>query len=326
MKQRHFAGVPIGDIGLGCWQIGGSWGEVAEDDAMAILRAAYAQGTTFFDTADVYGMGRSESLIGRWLREDRPEGVFVATKQGRFSPPGWPENFTLETMRAHVDASRERLGMETLDLVQLHCIPTDALRDGAVFDHLRILRSEGRIARFGASVESMDEALLCLEQDGISSLQILFNLFRPKPAKVLFDRAEKKGVALIARVPLASGLLAGRFGKDSTFAESDHRNFNRDGAAFHVGETFAGVPFAAGVELAEQLREFVPEGWSMAQMALRWILDHPAVSVVIPGASTVAQAERNAAISQLPALPADLHRRLTEWAIENAEPLVRGGY
>ena len=316
----------MGDVGLGCWQIGGSWGDVADDEALAILRSAYANGTTFFDTADVYGMGRSESLIGRWMREDSPEGIFVATKQGRFSPPGWPENFTIDAMRTHVDASRQRLGVDTLDLVQLHCIPTDALRDGAVFDHLRTLRSEGRIARFGASVESMDEALLCLEQEGLASLQILFNLFRPKPARVLFDAAQAIGVALIARVPLASGLLAGRFAPGTAFAETDHRNFNRDGAAFHVGETFAGVPFEEGVALAEQLRPFVPEGWTMAEMALRWILDHPAVTVVIPGASSQRQAVRNAGISALPHLPDQLHAQLTAWAVANAEPHVRGGY
>ena len=193
MTTRLFDGIPVGDMGLGCWQIGGSWGEVSDEDALSILRTAYQSGTTFFDTADVHGTGRSESLIGRWLREDKPDGVFVATKQGRFSPPGWPGNFTLETMREHVDASRARLDVDALDLVQLHCIPTDALREGAVFDHLRTLRAEGHIVRFGASVESMDEALMCLEQDGLASLQILFNLFRPKPAEVLFEKAAAKG-------------------------------------------------------------------------------------------------------------------------------------
>jgi aryl-alcohol dehydrogenase-like predicted oxidoreductase len=326
MTTRLFDGIPVGDMGLGCWQIGGSWGEVSDEDALSILRTAYQSGTTFFDTADVYGMGRSESLIGRWLREDKPDGVFVATKQGRFSPPGWPGNFTLETMREHVDASRARLGVDALDLVQLHCIPTDTLRDGAVFDHLRTLRAEGRIVRFGASVESMDEALMCLEQDGLASLQILFNLFRPKPAEVLFEKAAATGVAIIARVPLASGLLSGKFSESTVFGDDDHRNFNRDGAAFHVGETFAGVPFAAGVELAREVAAMVPSGWTLAQLAQRWILDHPAVTVVIPGASRPEQAAGNADISDLPRLDPELHARLTAWGKRRAEPLLRGGY
>jgi len=326
MQYRLFDGVPVGEVGLGCWQLGGDWGSVDDATARGILRAAHEAGTTFFDTADVYGAGRSETLIGQWLREDRPEGVFVATKQGRFSPPGWPENFTLETMRAQVDASRRRLGVEALDLVQLHCIPTEVLRAGEVFDHLRTLRSEGRIVRFGASVESMEEALLCLEQEGLVSLQILFNLFRPKPAEVLFPEARRRGVALIVRLPLASGLLAGTFGPGTVFAETDHRRYNRDGAAFHVGETFAGVPYESALELVEELRPLVPQGWSMAEMAQRWVLDFPEVAVSIPGASRPAQAIANARTSALPRLHPDLHERLAAFAVGRAEPLVRGRY
>lgn len=326
MHYRLFDGVPVGEVGLGCWQLGGDWGSVPDDAALAILRAAHEAGTTFFDTADVYGAGRSESLIGRWLREDKPQGVFIATKQGRFSPPGWPDNFTLEAIRTHVDASRARLGMETLDLVQLHCIPTDVLREGAVFEHLRTVRAEGRIRRFGASVESMEEALLCLEQDGLVSLQILFNLFRPKPAEVLFAEAARRGVALIVRLPLASGLLSGKFGPDTVFGEGDHRRYNRDGAAFHVGETFAGVPYEAALALVEELRPLVPRGWSMAEMAQRWVLDFPEVVVSIPGASRADQAVANARTSALPRLHPDLHERLAAFAVGKAEPLVRGRY
>ncbi|MFM7323195.1 MAG: aldo/keto reductase [Armatimonadota bacterium] len=326
MHYRLFDGIPVGEVGLGCWQLGGDWGAVSDDAALAILRAAHEAGTTFFDTADVYGAGRSESLIGRWLREDKPDGVFVATKQGRFSPPGWPGNFTLETLREQIDASRRRLGVEVLDLVQLHCIPTDVLRSGEVFDHLRTLRGEGRIRRFGASVESMEEALLCLEQPGLVSLQILFNLFRPKPAEVLFPEAARRGVALIVRLPLASGLLAGKFGPDTVFGEGDHRRYNRDGAAFHVGETFAGVPYEAALGLVEELRPLVPQGWSMAEMAQRWVLDFPEVVVSIPGASRPDQAVANARTSSLARLHPDLHERLAAFAVGKAEPLVRGQY
>lgn len=316
----------MGEIGLGCWQIGGGWGQVSDDDARAILRAAHESGVTFFDTADVYGMGRSERLVGAWMREERPDGVFVATKQGRFSPPGWPDNFTLPVMRAQIDASRERLGMEALDLVQLHCIPTEELRRGDVFEHLRTLRAEGRIRRFGVSVESMEEAAICLKQDGLTSLQIIFNCFRQKPIDTLFPAAAAKGVALIVRLPLASGLLSGRMRPDTVFPDDDHRHFNRDGAAFNVGETFAGLPYATGVALAAQLGEWVPEGMTLAEMAQRWILDFDAVTVVIPGASKPQQARDNARASALAPLSPVLHARLRAFAAARVEPHIRGPY
>jgi aryl-alcohol dehydrogenase-like predicted oxidoreductase len=327
MKRRTFdgTGFDAGEIGLGTWQIGGDWGEVPEEEALEILRTAVGEGTNFFDTADVYGAGRSETIIGRFLKECREE-VFVATKLGRFSDPGGPENFTPEAMTRHTEASLRRLGVEALDLTQLHCIPTEVLRQGDVFDTLRDLKRSGKIRHFGASVESMEEALICLGQEGLTSLQIIFNVFRQKPISTLFDRAKEGNVALIVRLPLASGLLAGKFTRETQFPPSDHRNYNADGQAFNVGETFAGLPFERGVELANSLKPLVPDGMTMAQMALRWCLDFDAVSVLIPGAKNPDQARANAAAARLPALPEDLHRRLRVLYESEVAPHIRGPY
>lgn len=328
MKKRLFngTGFAASEIGLGAWQIGGSWGEaIAEEEALATLRAAVESGVNFIDTADVYGDGRSETLIGRFLKEVS-QPLFVATKLGRGSDPGWPENFTLEVMRRHTEASLRRLGVEAVDLIQLHCIPTEEFRKGEVFDHLRTLQAEGKIRHWGASVESMEEAEICLAQEGLTSLQIIFNIFRQKPIHTIFDRVKAQNVGIIVRLPLASGLLSGKLSKGTQFAESDHRNFNRDGQFFNVGETFAGLPYETGVELAEQLKPLVPEGMTMAQMALRWILDHDAVSVVIPGARNPAQAQANAATSDLPPLSPELHERLEQIYREQVAERIRGPY
>ena len=327
MKGRLFnrTGEEVSEIGLGTWQLGGAdWGAVDEDQALETLRAAAAGGVTFFDTADVYGLGRSEELIGKFLRET-PGQFFVATKLGRFPEPGWPENFSLDAMRRHTEASLRRLGVEALDLTQLHCIPTDVLRDGEVFESLRALKREGKIKHFGVSVESNEEALICLGQEGLASLQIIFSIFRQKPIEC-FDEAVRRGVALIVRLPLASGLLSGKFTKETQFAATDHRNFNREGQAFNVGETFAGLPFEKGVELSDVLRGMVPEGMTMAQMALRWILDFDAVSVIIPGASNPRQARANVSVSDLPPLGAELHARLKRFYEEGVAAHIRGPY
>ena len=315
----------VSEVGLGTWQIGGSWGTVEDKTAMDILHTATEAGITFFDTADVYGDGRSEKFIGKFLKQ-HPGKVYVATKLGRGSDPGWPENFTVEGMTRHVEASLSRLGLEQLDLIQLHCIPLEVLSDGEVFDILRELKKQGKIADFGASVESVEEGLVCLKEEGIASLQVIFNIYRQKLITDLFGQAQQKGVSLIARVPLASGLLSGKMKKNTTFGETDHRNFNRDGAAFNVGETFAGLPFEKGVELTEELASFKPEGMTLAQMALRWILDHEAVSVVIPGASRPSQVVDNAAISSLPPLSAELHKKLETFYSEKVAHLIRGPY
>lgn len=329
MKHRNFgkANTSVSEVGLGTWQIGGSWGEVSEDESLSILRAAAEQGVTFFDTADVYGSGRSESLIGRFLRESsQPTDIFVATKLGRSSPPTGVAPYSLEALRAHTEASLQRLGVESLDLTQLHCIPTEELQKGEVFDSLRALQQEGKIKRFGASVESMDEALICLEQDGLDSLQIIFNIFRQKPIDTIFEVAQKKNVAVIVRLPLASGLLSGKFTKETHFEKEDHRNFNRDGQSFNVGETFAGLPFEKGVELADELKNKVPEGMTMAQMALRWILDFEAVTTIIPGASKRAQVSSNVSASDLSTLGDDLHAQLRDFYESQVKAHIRGPY
>lgn len=327
MQLRKFDHTPkqVSEIGLGCWQLGGDWGGVGEDEAQAIMCAAVEAGVTLFDTADVYGAGRSETLIGKFLKTSRAD-VFVATKLGRSSDPGWPENFTPQAMRAHTEASLRRLGVDALDLTQLHCIPTDELRRGDVFDTLRQLKAEGKVRSFGASVETMEEAQICLAEEGLASLQIIFNIFRQKPIAALFQEAQSRGVSLIVRLPLASGLLSGKMRKDTQFPPDDHRNYNRNGEAFNVGETFAGLPFEKGVELADALKPLVPNRMTMAQMALRWCLDFPAVTTVIPGAKNPDMAHANAAASALPPLSAELHQRLSEFYETQVASNIRGPY
>ena len=326
MRMRPFGGDPVsvGEVGLGCWQIGGDqWGDVSDADALATLGAAVDAGTTFLDTADVYGSGRSEELVGRFHRS-WPSPLFIATKLGRFGTPGWPANFTPAAVRAHTEASLKRLRTDSLDLTQLHCMPLEVLERGEMFEALRQLKEEGKIKRFGASVESVAEARACLAQDGLASLQVIFNIFRQTPALELFDEALAKGVAIIVRLPLASGLLAGKMSAASTFAPTDHRSMNRNGEKFNVGETFAGLTFEKGLELVETLRPLVPPGYSMAEFALRWILDHPAVTVIIPGARNAAQAQANAKPSGMRELPAELHAELREFFLKDVKGSVRG--
>lgn len=328
MKRREFglSGVRVSEIGLGTWQLGSAdWGEVDEQTALSTLQAAFDSGVTIFDTADVYGLGRSETIIGKFLKS-RPGELFIATKLGRFPQPGWPENFSLESFRAHTEGSLGRLGVESLDLQQLHCLPPEVMKRGEVFDWLRLLRQEGKIKNFGASVESMEEALLCLEQEGLCSLQIIFNIFRQKPIAELFEKAKSRGVALLVRLPLASGLLSGKFTRETTFNDRDHRNYNRDGRQFNVGETFAGLPFEKAVDLVEALKPVIPEGLTMAQMALRWTLDFEAVTTIIPGATNPAQATANSTASDLPPLNADLHERLRAFYEEEVTRHIRGPY
>jgi aryl-alcohol dehydrogenase-like predicted oxidoreductase len=326
MKVRSFGGTPVSEVGLGCWQIGGDqWGEVPEADALDVLRASVAAGVTFLDTADVYGLGRSEELIGRFLKEHRRDGLFIASKFGRFPRPGWPGNFAPATIREHIDDSLRRLGIERLDLTQLHCLPMEQLKRAEIWDTLRELQAQGKIARFGASVESVAEADVCLGQPGCASLQIIFNIFRQTPAvSGLLDRCRERGVAVIVRLPLASGLLGGRYTPATTFGPNDHRTVNRNGEKFNVGETFAGLVFEKGLELVERLKSLVPPGYTLPQLALRWCLDHPAVTTVIPGARNRAQAEANAAASDLPPLPADVHARLRDFFLQEVRPAVRG--
>ncbi|WP_426566827.1 aldo/keto reductase [Angustibacter sp. McL0619] len=294
-------GRQVSEVGLGCWQLGADWGQVSPEDAMDTLRAAADAGVTFLDTADVYGDGRSEQLVGRLLRERSDDGLFVATKMGRRADPHVPESFTGVNLRAWNDRSRRNLGMDTLDLVQLHCPPTAVLSDDRLFDELDAMVSEGRMQAYGVSVETVDEALTAIARPHVASIQIILNVFRRKPLEAVLPAAERAGVGIVARVPLASGLLSGAYDEHTTFAADDHRSYNRSGQAFDVGETFAGVPFEVGVAAAREVAALTPAGASTAQLALRWVLDQPGVSVVIPGARNRQQAQANAAAAELAA-------------------------
>ena len=325
MKLRKFGEIKVSEIGLGCWQLGGDWGDVDDYTAQKVLETAVENKITFYDTADVYGSGRSEELLYKYLKPIAPES-FIATKLGRFPEPGNSNNYTLESFRRFTENSLKRLGVDSLDLTQLHCIPTNLMESGNVFEWLRILKNEGKIKQFGASVESIYEAQICLKQDGLASLQIIFNLFRQKPITELFEQAKTKGVSLIVRLPLASGLLGGKLNSNILFPDNDHRLFNKDGQCFNVGETFAGIPFDIGLDLVEELKVFVPEGINLAQMALRWILDFDAVTVVIPGSKTPLQIPENVSVSNLSNLPKSLHEKLRDFYNQKVSQHIRGKY
>jgi aryl-alcohol dehydrogenase-like predicted oxidoreductase len=327
MQYRSFKGANISEVGLGTWQLGSAdWGVVNDEEAFTILQAFTKAGGNFIDTADVYGMGISERVIGRFKKTVN-EQLYVATKLGRRSDEGfgWPTNFTYDGMKRQVESSLQNLDVPQLFLEQLHCIPTAELRKGEVFNHLRQLQDQKYIAHWGVSVETSEEALICLEQEGIASLQIIFNLFRQHVADEVFAKAQEKGVALIVRVPLASGLLTGKYTENTRFAERDHRNFNANGDAFNAGETFSGIEFAKGIELSRDIAQLLPDE-KMAMWAIRWILDHPEVTTVIPGATRVEQVESNVAASSLPSLPPDTHRRLRNLYDEKIKTLIRGHY
>ncbi|MFI0941237.1 aldo/keto reductase [Streptomyces sp. NPDC021020] len=304
MEQRVLGrtGRPVSVVGLGTWQLGSDWGDVEEADALAVLDAAVESGVTFFDTADVYGDGRSEQLIGRYLKERPDAGIFVATKMGRRADQ-LPENYSLANFRAWNDRSRANLGVDTLDLVQLHCPPTAVYTSDALYDALDTLVEEQRVAAYAVSVETCDEALAAIARPGVASVQIIFNPFRLKPLEKVLPAAAAAGVGIIARVPLASGLLSGKYTRETVFAANDHRAYNRHGEAFDQGETFSGVDYGTGLEAAVEFAALAPEGATPAQTALRWIIQQPGVTSVIPGARNVEQARANAAAAELPALP-----------------------
>jgi aryl-alcohol dehydrogenase-like predicted oxidoreductase len=298
-------GRTVSAVGLGTWQLGADWGDVSEDDARAVLDASAAEGVTLFDTADVYGDGRSERIIGSWLAANPEAGVTVATKMGR-RVDQVPENYVLDNFRTWTDRSRRNLGQDTLDLVQLHCPPTAVFHDDAVYDALDTLVSEGAIAAYGVSVEETAQALAAIARPHVASVQIILNAFRLKPIDEVLPAAQEAGVGILARVPLASGLLSGRYDESTTFAENDHRSYNRHGEAFDQGETFSGVDFEQGVAAARRfsalVAEHAPEGTTPAQAAIAWVAQLPGVTTVIPGARSVAQAESNAAAGLLPPL------------------------
>ena len=314
LPDREFGrtGWKVAPIGFGSWAIGGSWGEVSEADAKHTLSAALDSGVTFIDTADVYGDGRSERIIRDVLASRSGERPIVATKAGRRIAPHVAEGYTLDAIEKSVDRSLRNLGVDCLDLLQLHCPPTEVFYRPNLFAELETLIEKGKLRFLGVSVEKVEEALKAIEYPNVSSVQIIYNIFRQRPEELFFEEARRKGVAVIVRVPLASGLLTGKMASETTFAPDDHRNFNRHGEAFDVGETFAGVPYDIALDAIEELRPLVPKGASMAQMALRWILMNDAVSIVIPGGRTPAQAKANFAAAELPPLSHATMAAITE--------------
>jgi aryl-alcohol dehydrogenase-like predicted oxidoreductase len=310
MQTRQFGrtGWQVGEIGFGSWAIGSAWGPVAEPDAIAALAESLDNGVNFIDTADVYGDHVSERLIARVLAERARAGKqrpIVATKIGRRLPAQQAALYTYDALAPFVDGCLESLQMEALDLVQLHCPPTDVYYRPDVFDAMDRLQRAGKIRNYGVSVERVEEGIKALGYPGVASVQIIFNIFRQRPAELFFELARRRQVAVIVRVPLASGLLTGKFTAQTTFDTTDHRQFNRHGEAFDVGETFAGIPYELGLSAVEDVRPLVPAGATMAQFALRWILMHEAVSIVIPGAKNGMQARMNAAAADLPPVSAD---------------------
>lgn len=312
MNYRLFGrtGWQVSEIGFGAWAIGAEWGEVSEEDALGAILASIDHGVNFIDTADVYGDGRSERLVSRAIKA-RPEQVYVATKMGRRLNPHVPEGFNAKNMTAFLERSLKNLGVEAVDLVQLHCPPPQVYYMPEVFGILDDLVKSGKLRFYGVSVEKVEEALKATEFPNVQSVQIIFNIFRQRPAELFFQLAKERRVGILARVPLASGLLTGKMSRDTTFPADDHRNFNRYGESFDVGETFSGVDYETGLAAVEELRLLLPEGASLAQMALRWILMFDAVSLAIPGAKNPQQAAANAAASNLPPLD-----ETTMWRIE----------
>ena len=328
MKHRTLGknGPKISEVGLGCWQLGGDWGDsLSEETGLNILKGAIDNGITILDTADVYGNGKSESVIGTFLKTiEKP--ITIISKFGRGNGV-FPDNYSEKALFNSVESSLKRLGLNSLDLIQLHCVPQEVLEEGSIFSWLRKLKNQGLIKNFGASVESIDQGLLCMQQEDLLSIQVIFNIFRQRVIPELFPKALETGTGIIVRLPLASGLLSGAYTKSTRFLENDHRNYNRNGEAFNVGETFAGIPFDQGLEIESQLQnQFLPQNMNMAQFALRWILDHEAVSCVIPGASKVTQIISNAAASSLPPIKKQVHEELYHFYQDKIDQNIRGIY
>ena len=312
----------ISEIALGTWQVGGKWGSNFDYvNADRIINGALDKGVNFIDTADVYSDGESEKAVGKAAR-GRSEKIYVATKCGRQINPHVSAGYTPKVLRKYVEDSLKRTGLERLDLVQLHCPPTEVYYRPEIFSLFDDLKKEGKIANLGVSVEKIEEAIKAIEFDNVTSVQIIFNIFRQRPAELFFNMAKKKNVGVIVRVPLASGLLTGKFGKSTRFEAGDHRNFNRDGKAFDKGETFAGVPYELGLEAVEEIKSIFPPDASLAQLALRWVLMFDAVSTVIPGASSPEQAEANCAAAALPPLTETQMKALKTLYDGKIKPLV----
>ena len=311
MKYRTLGktGYSISEISFGAWAIGGTWGDVEDAESMRALEEAVEQGVNFFDTADVYGDGRSERLVGA-LAKSKKQRIYIASKAGRRLNPHVTEGYTVKNITAFVERSLKNLDVDCIDMLQLHCPPTPVYDNAEFFDGLNRLIKDGKIANLGVSVEKVSEALKAMEYDNVSTVQIIFNMFRLKPAEVFFAQAKQNNVGIIARVPLASGMLTGKMSQGTAFAADDHRSFNRNGEAFDKGETFSGVDYVTGLKAVEELKAVLPEGMTLTQMALKWILMFDAVSCAIPGAKTPAQMQSNAAASDMEALSPEVMARV----------------
>jgi aryl-alcohol dehydrogenase-like predicted oxidoreductase len=314
-------GFEVSTVSFGAWAIGGTWGPVSDDESLAALRRALELGINFFDTADVYGDGRSEQLLARLRRETRTP-FHVATKAGRRAQPHGVAAYRLDSLTGYIERSLRNLEVEAIDLLQLHCPPTDVYYMPEVFDGLDRLVRDGKLRFYGVSVERVEEALKAIEYPDVQSVQIIFNLFRQRPADVFFARARERKVGILARLPLSSGMLTGKLTATTSFASDDHRAFNREGAAFDRGETFSGVDYQVGLAAVEELRALVPPGMTMAQLALAWILEHEAVTCVIPGGKRPAQVDDNARAADAPALSAELRARIDQLYRSRIRPLV----
>lgn len=313
MQYRELGrtGWKVSTVSFGAWAIGGTWGEVDDDESMATLHRALDRGVNFFDTADVYGDGRSERLLAR-LRKERSEPFYVATKAGKRLDPFVASGFTHANLAAFVERSLKNLQADAIDLLQLHSPPTAAVYMPEVFDALERLKQAGKLRHYGISVEKVEEALKAIEYPGVQTVQIIFNLFRQRPLELLFRETLRRQVGILARVPLSSGLLTGKMTRQTAFAADDHRQFNRQGASFDRGETFSGLDYETGLQAVEELRPLVPAGWTMSQFALRWILMSPAVTCAIPGGKRPAQVDDNMAAADLPALSDEVMEKVGE--------------
>jgi len=323
MQYRELGrtGWKVSAVSFGAWAIGGTWGAVQDDDSLAALHRALDRGVNFIDTADVYGDGHSERLLAR-LRRERREPFFTATKAGRRLSPHTADGYNRANLTAFVERSLKNLNADSIDLLQLHCPPTDVYYRPEVFGILDDLAAQGKIRRYGVSVEKVEEALKAVEFPNVATVQIIFNIFRQRPADLFFEQARKRGVGILARVPLSSGMLTGKFTSRSNFESGDHRAFNRKGEAFDRGETFSGVDYDLGLAAVERLRPLVPAGMSMGQMALRWILMFPAVTCPIPGAKRPDQVEENAAAADMPPLSEDIMTKIRMIYEEKIKPSV----
>ncbi|RSK29047.1 aldo/keto reductase [Bacillus sp. HMF5848] len=324
-RQLGNTDLKVSEISFGTWAIGGSWGSVNDEESLRALQVAIDQGVNFFDTADVYGGGHSEELLAKATKglEDK---IHIATKFCRAGDIYDHATYSEEQVRAFCEASLKRLNREAIDLYQIHCPPLEILKDGRVFEVLDKLKQEGKIRHYGVSVETVEEGLFCVENTSVSALQVIFNLFRQKPLHELLPQAKSSGVGILVRLPLASGLLTGKFTKDTKFEADDHRNFNRDGESFNVGETFAGIPFETGVELANQL-SWIKEGRiSMAHAALRWLLDQEEISCVIPGFKNVQQVKANLEAGDVPSFTQEELKRLADFYETDIAKHIRGAY